>query len=112
MSAIVADLNLKIRVHHAAAQDVIQEERRFDTLVLRAVAPLPKLLTWFEPHWPLFGRLLMINGPAWVEERASARERRLLQGLRLSKLATYPLPGTESESVVLQIRPADSSGDE
>ena len=112
VSEIVAALKMKIRVYHAAAQDVIQEERRFDTLVARAVAPLPKILTWFQPHWHQFGRLVLIKGPAWVEERAAARERRLLQGLRLSKLATYPLPGTDSESVVLQIRPiVGGSGD-
>jgi 16S rRNA (guanine527-N7)-methyltransferase len=112
VSGFVTDLGLKIPVYHAAAQDVIQQYRRFDALVIRAVAPLQKLLTWFEPHWDRFGRLLLVKGPAWVEERAAARERRLLHGLRLSKLARYPLPGTESESVVLQIRPADSTGGE
>ena len=96
---------MTIPVYHAPAQDVIQRER-FDTLVVRAVAPLPKLLTWFNPHWDRFERLLVLKGPAWVAERAEARERRLLNGLRLSKLATYPLPGTDSESVVLQIRRA------
>jgi 16S rRNA (guanine527-N7)-methyltransferase len=112
VSGFVTDLGLKIPVYHAAAQDVIQQYRRFDALVIRAVAPLQKLLTWFEPHWDRFGRLLLVKGPAWVEERAAARERRLLHGLRLSKLASYPLPGTESESVVLQIRPADATGGE
>lgn len=106
VAAIVEETGLKIPVHHAAAQDVIQRER-FDTLVVRAVAPLAKLLTWFKPHWDRFDRLLVLKGPAWVAERAEARERRLLAGLRISKLATYPLPGTESESVVLQIRRAD-----
>lgn len=106
VAAIVEETGLKIPVHHAAAQDVIQRER-FDTLVVRAVAPLAKLLAWFKPHWDRFDRLLVLKGPAWVAERAEARERRLLAGLRISKLATYPLPGTESESVVLQIRRAD-----
>ena len=82
VSGLVADLGLRIPVYHAAAQDVVQQHRRFDTLVIRAVAPLPKLLTWFQPHWDRFGRLLLVKGPAWVEERAAARERRLLHGLR------------------------------
>ncbi|HEX3997748.1 MAG TPA: 16S rRNA (guanine(527)-N(7))-methyltransferase RsmG [Pirellulales bacterium] len=106
VAAIVDEIGLKLLVHHAPAQDVIQR-LRFDTLVVRAVAPLSKLLTWFNPHWDRFERILVLKGPAWVEERADARERRLLNGLRLSKLATYPLPGTESESVVLQIRRHD-----
>ena len=106
VTAIVEEAGLKIPVHHAAAQDLVQRER-FDTLVIRAVAPLSKLLTWFKPHWDRIGRLLVIKGPAWLEERAAARERRLFAGLRLSKLAAYPMPGTNSESVVLQIRPAE-----
>jgi 16S rRNA (guanine527-N7)-methyltransferase len=106
VAAILDEIGLRIPIHHAAAQDVIKRER-FDTLVVRAVAPLPKLLAWFSPHWDRFDRLLILKGPAWVAERAEARERRLLNGLRLSKLAAYPLPGTDSESVVLQIRQQD-----
>ena len=106
VQAIVAEAGLTIPVRHAAAQDLL-EEGRFDSLVVRAVAPLPKLLTWFNPHWDAFGRLLLIKGPAWVEERAAARERRLLHGLRLSKLATYPVAGIDSASVILEIRPRD-----
>ncbi len=105
VEAIVAEAGLKIPVVHAPAQNIL-ESGRFDTLVVRAVAPLPKLLTWFNPHWDEFGRLVIIKGPSWVEERAAARQRRLMEGLRLSKLAAYPLAGTDSESVILEIRPA------
>ncbi len=76
----------------------------FDTLVVRAVAPLAKLLTWFAPHWQSFERLLVVKGPAWVEERHAARERGLLRKLQLRKLESWPIPGTESESVLLEIR--------
>jgi 16S rRNA (guanine527-N7)-methyltransferase len=103
---IVTEAGLTIPVAHAPAQELVARQR-FDTLVIRAVAPLAKLLTWFNPHWDEFGRLLLIKGPSWVEERATARERRLMQGLRLSKLATYPLAGTDSESVILEIRPQE-----
>ena len=106
MQPLVEDVCFPIPLRHAAAQDLV-EKGKFDTLVIRAVAPLAKLLTWFNPHWDSFGRLLLVKGPAWVEERGAARERRLLQGLRLSKLATYPLPGTDSESVILEIRPRE-----
>jgi 16S rRNA (guanine527-N7)-methyltransferase len=106
VQAIVEEAGLAIPVRHSAAQDLV-DSARFDTLVIRAVAPLPKLLTWFKPHWDSFGRLVLIKGPSWVEERAAARERRLFQGLRLAKLATYPLAGTDSESVILEIRPRE-----
>ena len=98
---------LKIAVHHAPVQEVLAAHH-FNTLVVRAVAPLPKLLRWFEPHWDSFDRLLVIKGPAWVEERTEAREAGLLKHFELRKLASYPLPGTDSESVVLSIRPRES----
>jgi 16S rRNA (guanine527-N7)-methyltransferase len=68
---------------------------------------LSKLLRWFAPDWDRFDRLLVIKGPAWVEERAEAREAGLLKQLELRKLAEYPLPGTTSQSVVLSIRRKD-----
>ncbi len=106
VQAIVEEAGLRVSVRHAPAQDLV-ETGKFDTLVIRAVAHLAKLLTWFNPHWDAFRRLILIKGPSWIEERAAARERRLLQGLRLTKLATYPLAGTDSESVILEIRPRE-----
>ena len=67
------------------------------------MATLRKLLTWFQPHWDAFDRLLVLKGPGWVEERGEARHYGLLHDLALRKLTTYPLPGTKSESVLLQI---------
>ncbi len=101
---IVRELGMPLAVFHRRAEDLLPE-KTFDTLVARAVAPLPKLLTWFEPHWGSFDRLLAIKGPQWVAERQDARDRNLLGSLQLRKLDTWPLPGTESESVLLEIRP-------
>lgn len=101
---IVAALGLPLNVYHRRAEDLLAE-RSFDTLTARAVAPLAKLLTWFADRWGAFDRLLAIKGPHWVAERHEARERNLLKGLDLRKLETWPLPGVESESVLLEIRP-------
>jgi 16S rRNA (guanine527-N7)-methyltransferase len=101
---IVGDLGLPIAAHHCRAEDLLGHQP-FDTLVARAVAPLAKLLTWFAPSWGAFDRLLVIKGPGWVEERREARQQNLFKGLRLRKLDTWPLPGTKSESVLLEIRP-------
>jgi 16S rRNA (guanine527-N7)-methyltransferase len=106
LSAIVAELGLSIPVHHAAAQDVVAD-RWHDTLTIRAVAPLRKLLSWFAPHWNNIGRILLIKGPAWIEERGDARHRGLLRGLQLRRLAGYPLIDSQNESVVLQISPEE-----
>lgn len=99
---IVQRLNLPIAVHAERLQEHLIRHR-YDTLVVRAVARLDKLLEWVKPHWGAFGRMLVIKGPAWVEERGEARHRGLMNDLDLRKLAAYPLHGTDSESVVLQI---------
>jgi 16S rRNA (guanine527-N7)-methyltransferase len=101
---LVERLGLKTRVFHGPAQEALKN-KHFDTLTVRAVAPLKKLLEWFKTHWSQFDRLLILKGPAWVEERGEARHFGLLKTLALRKLKSYPLPGTESESVLLAIGP-------
>jgi 16S rRNA (guanine527-N7)-methyltransferase len=107
VAEIVERLGLSAPVLHARAEEVLAE-RRFDTLVVRAVARLRKLLEWFRPHWGAFDRLLVLKGPGWIDERGEARHYGLLHDLALRKLATYPLPGGKSESVLLQICRAES----
>jgi 16S rRNA (guanine527-N7)-methyltransferase len=104
VEAIARESGLRTKVHHGRAETLLGG-KEFDTLVVRAVAPLEKLLTWFKPHWEHIGRLLVIKGPSWVEERGAARHRGLFSGLQLRKVAAYPLAGTDSESVILEIKP-------
>jgi 16S rRNA (guanine527-N7)-methyltransferase len=101
---IVEKLALSAAVHHARAEDLLAG-RHFNTLVIRAVARLRKLLEWFKPHWAAFDRMLVLKGPSWIDERGEARHFGLMRGLALRKLESYPLPGTESEGVLLQISP-------
>jgi len=105
---IVRQLGLRCAVHHARVEDVLKglpPKRRFDTLVARAVARMAKLLGWVAPHWDHFDRLLLIKGPKWVEERGEARHHGLMHDLMLRRLAEYPLPEGDSQSVLLMIRP-------
>jgi 16S rRNA (guanine527-N7)-methyltransferase len=104
LKEIVRDLGLKWPVHHARAETLLKRAH-YDVVVVRAVAPLPKLLNWLQLCWDNMGRLLIIKGPRWVEERGEARHLGLMQGLELRKLLEYPLAGTEAQSVVLQIWP-------
>jgi 16S rRNA (guanine527-N7)-methyltransferase len=104
LEEIVARLGLRTPVFHGPAQEALNK-KHFDTLTVRAVAPLKKLLEWFATHWNAFGRLLILKGPAWVEERGEARHFGLLKNHALRILKSYPLPGTESESVLLSIGP-------
>jgi 16S rRNA (guanine527-N7)-methyltransferase len=104
---IVERLGLEVAIHHARAEAVLQDAH-FDTLVIRAVAPLDKLMTWFKPVRGSFDQMLVIKGPAWTAERAKARERQLHKVFNLRKEADYNIPGTEVESVVLRIWPQDA----
>jgi 16S rRNA (guanine527-N7)-methyltransferase len=101
---IVQRLGLSAPVLHGRAEDFLPKSE-FNSLVVRAVGTLKTLLTWLRPHWARFDRLLVLKGPAWVEERGEARHYGLLHDLALRKLTSYPMPGTESESVLLQICP-------
>jgi len=107
VQAMVKELQLPAEVFACRAEEVL-DLKTFDTLTARAVASLWKILTWVEPHWDAFDRLLLIKGQRWVEERGEARHRGLLKQRQLRKAATYLTPGTDAESVILSISPAGS----
>ena len=100
---IVSHLGLPIPVYHDRAENVL-EDLRFSSLTARGVGSLSKLLRWVEPHWISIGRLLLIKGPRWVQERGEARHLGQLSQLQLRRLDSYQMPGTESESVILAIQ--------
>ena len=104
VDAIVESLGLPIATNHARAENLL-EDFRYHSLVARAVGPMAKILQWFEPHWASFDRLLLVKGPRWTKERTEARQRGLFNNLQLRVRATYGMPGTSSESVILEIRP-------
>lgn len=103
VSDIVQKLDIPVVVHPSKVQDVL-EDLRFHSAVARAVGSISKLLGWLEKHWLGFDRLLAIKGPRWVDERGEARHRGLLAYVELRKLTSYTMPGTESESVILELR--------
>lgn len=102
-------LELPCAVHAERAEKLL-DDFRYDVLVARAVGPLWKMCKWFQHHWQDFGYLLAVKGPGWVDERAAARERGLLKGVRLRRVATYPMPGTDSESVILKLEAGEDQG--
>ena len=99
---IISELGLEIPIYPVRGEELL-EDMRFDALVVRAVGPLWKLLTWFKPNWNSMRRLLVIKGPKWSEELDEAKRRGLLRDLQLKPVAEYPLAGTESNSVILKI---------
>ncbi len=103
LERIVRQLDLPCAVYAERAEKLL-DDLRYDVLVARAVGPLWKICKWFQNRWQEFGCLLAIKGPHWVEERATARERRLLDQVQLRRVAAYRMPGTDSESVILELR--------
>lgn len=99
---IVQKLGLDVNVYPLSVSKVL-EDYRFDSLVARGVGPLVRLCGWLKDEWHKIGRLLAIKGPKWVEERGEARHRGLLHGVDLRRLSSYPMPGTHSESTILQL---------
>jgi 16S rRNA (guanine527-N7)-methyltransferase len=106
---IVREAGLSLPVHEAAGQAVATAAaargERFDTLVVRAVAPLAKLLSWFEPIAGDFGRLLVVKGPRWEEEKGEARHKGFAKKVMVRRIAAWPIRGSDNESVLLEIRP-------
>ena len=104
VAEIVAALELNIVVYNARAEDLLGDAQ-FDVVVARAVAPLAKMLAWFEGCWPAIGELLLIKGMRWTNERGEARHRGMLKPLELRVAATYITPVTGAENVILRIWP-------
>ncbi|MBN2295950.1 MAG: 16S rRNA (guanine(527)-N(7))-methyltransferase RsmG [Pirellulales bacterium] len=107
---IVKQLELPIAVRSERAEEILKRDQ-FDTLTIRAVARLKKLLTWLRPHRSEFGRMLLVKGPAWVEERGESRHHGLLKSLQLRRLLSYKIEGMDAESVILQISRDNDRGD-
>jgi len=110
---IVREAGLSLPVHAAAAQTLVAARPagsgRFDTLVVRAVAPLGKLLGWFGPVIDSFGRMLLVKGPRWEEERDDARFRGQTKRVLIRRLASWPIEGRDHETVLLEVRRRDPS---
>ena len=111
---IVAEIGLAIPVHEGAAQPLVAAaaeagERggrpgRFDVLVVRAVAPLLKLLGWFEPLCDAYGRMLIVKGPRWEEEKGEARHHGFVKKVGVRRIAAWPIRGSDNESVLLEVK--------
>jgi 16S rRNA (guanine527-N7)-methyltransferase len=110
LSEIVDQLGLPVPIYGARGEELL-EDFRFSTIVSRAVGSIAKFCRWVEPHWTNVGRLLLIKGPKWVEERGEARHLGVLSNLQLRRVASYPLgDDADSEGVILQIWPAGPAG--
>lgn len=104
VSEIVAALGLPVETVAARVEEHL-EDARYDALVIRAVGPLWQLLRWVSSRWNMAGRLLVVKGPKWLEEKHEASRRGLLRSVEFKQAAEYALAGTDSKSVILKIWP-------
>ncbi|MCA9259137.1 MAG: 16S rRNA (guanine(527)-N(7))-methyltransferase RsmG [Planctomycetales bacterium] len=111
LQAMIDELGLEVETHACRVEELLPL-RRFDVLVARAVAPLPKILYWLQPHWEAFDELLLTKGRSWTEERKEARHRGLLNDLALRCAASYETIGFDAPSVILRLCPKDQLEDD
>ena len=108
VAEIVKAAGVAVPVHEGAAQQLVAARAsgaaRFDTLVVRAVAPLGKLLGWFEPIAASYGRMLVVKGPRWEEHKASARLEGRGKKVTVRRIASWRTAGRDHDSVLLEIR--------
>lgn len=103
---LVERLELPATVYAArveAVVDRVSDAPRFDSLIARGVAPLWKFMFWLRPHHEGWGRLLLIKGPSWTNERGEARHRGLMKGYDLRRLGEYTTPRTEAVTTMLSV---------
>lgn len=103
LADIVSKLGLATPVFQGRAEEFLRETRQ-DTLVIRAVAKLAKLVEWFEPLMSRFDRILVLKGPSWIDERGEARHLGRMKQVSLRKIKSYRIQGIEAEGVLLELR--------
>jgi len=91
-----------VTVYNSRSEELL-EDYKYDALTIRAVGSLETMLRWFKSHWRHIGRLIVLKGPKWTEEEAEAKRVGLFRDLHLKVVAEYPMPGTDSNSVILKI---------
>lgn len=103
LTDITGRMDLGLPIHAARGEDVLRQQR-FNVLTVRAVAPLRKLLFWFQRQAAAFDQMLLVKGPRWVAERDEAESEGLLQHASLQVLDEYTTPGHDHKSVILSLK--------
>jgi 16S rRNA (guanine527-N7)-methyltransferase len=103
LQAIVSELNLPVTVFAERAEDVIGRHP-VDTITARAVAPLKKLIPWFQPQRRRVKRLLLVKGRSWPTECDEAEEAGLLRRVELNVLSEYTTSGRDGKDVIAEVR--------
>ena len=100
----VAELGLedRVRVIRARAED---HRERYDVVVSRALAPLPRLIGWCAPLMTRSGSLLALKGVSAGAELAEASEAVRKAGLA-GAVVELAVPGTDEVTWAIELRRA------
>jgi 16S rRNA (guanine527-N7)-methyltransferase len=83
-------------------EDLLKDPgQKFDTAVLRAVAPAERAVTWLSPRIP---RWIFLLGPQQLDGWLAEKKRIGQKGLELSEIFEYRLPRDQGERRILEIR--------
>lgn len=104
LTEAVAELDLddRVRVVRARAED---HDGAYDVVTARAVAPLPRLLTWCLPLLGASGELLALKGSSATSEIDQSRQVLTKRRLQADVISVRAHPRAESTQVV-RVRPA------
>ncbi|QGN34529.1 16S rRNA (guanine(527)-N(7))-methyltransferase RsmG [Microlunatus sp. Gsoil 973] len=103
LTEVIGELDLgdRVRVVRARAED---HDGRYDVVTARAVAPLPRLLTWCLPLMGSTGELLALKGSSAASEIDQARQVLDNRRLHADVISVRAHPRAESTQVV-RVRP-------
>jgi len=106
VSEFASMLNLlNVTVRHARAEDMAKRGDRFDTIVIRAVAPLVKLAPVIAPLLSAQGRAIAYKGPEAEAEVKDALNLLKANKLVINKIYETVIPGSKIKRTLVEIHP-------
>lgn len=104
LNNLIEKLNLKdIKAYHIRAEDLIKQGKKYDIVTARAVASLPKLLSWTMPLVNTKGSFLVMKGN--VEEELIGSQKIISKNnFIINKKETFDLPNNKGFRTLLEIK--------
>ena len=103
LNKVIEALSLEnISAEHLRAEELIRQQKTFDVVTARAVAALPKLLTWAMPLVSSQGAFIAMKGKI-EEELVAAQDLMKKNQYVIERKITFLLPKEESKRILLLI---------
>lgn len=103
LETVLPTLGVKAECVTARAEEAVADRReQYDVATSRAVARLNILLELTAPYVKVGGLVLAMKGTAAREELAEAKSAISKLGLKLEKVADFPVDGTDHAVIVLR----------